>query len=103
MKKKTFVTVALTNCVCFVYIHAYIIYVLCVLFQISGDANEDQILTAATLYMGRPEILTRVLNDLYHLFRNGRNDPNKQWTTLDIILEGMDMHVLEKHIQICGR
>ncbi|XP_077302367.1 protein zer-1 homolog [Arctopsyche grandis] len=70
--------------------------------KISGDANEEQILTAATLYMGRPEILTRVLNDLYHLFRNGQNDPKKQWTTLRIILKAMDMHVQEKHIQICG-
>lgn len=40
--------------------------------QVSGDANERQILTAAQAYIDRPEVLQKVLNDLFRLFRYER-------------------------------
>lgn len=67
---------------------------------ISGDGNEDQILTAAVAYMDRPEMLTRVLNDLYHLFRYENNAHIGR--ALNIVMEAMNRHVTEKHIQISG-
>jgi len=50
--------------------------------------------------MGRPDVLTRVLNDLYHLFRY---ETKKLYKALMIVLQAMDTHLDEKHIQICGR
>ncbi|XP_048488430.1 protein zer-1 homolog [Plutella xylostella] len=67
---------------------------------ISGDANEDQILTAAVAYMGRPVMLMRVLNDLYYLFRYENNAHVPR--ALSIVLDAMDQHLGEKHIQISG-
>ncbi|XP_013189425.1 protein zer-1 homolog [Amyelois transitella] len=67
---------------------------------ISGDANEEQILTAATAYMDRPAMLARVLNDLYYLFRYEINAYVGR--ALNVVLCAMDTHVLEKHIQISG-
>lgn len=67
---------------------------------VSGDANEEQILTAATAYMERPAMLTRVLNDLYYLFRYENNAYVAK--ALYIVLEAMDQHISEKHIQISG-
>ncbi|XP_037299962.1 protein zer-1 homolog isoform X2 [Manduca sexta] len=67
---------------------------------ISGDANEQQILTAAVAYMERPVMLTRVLNDLYYLFRYENN--SYVGRALSVVLDAMDQHVSEKHIQISG-
>lgn len=67
---------------------------------ISGDANEEQILTAAIAYMERPAVLTRVLNDLYYLFRYENN--SYVGRALTVVLDAMDRHVSEKHIQISG-
>lgn len=72
-----------------------------ILFQISGDANEDQILVAALAYIERPYILHKVLNDLYHLL--GHETCQNPSYALHIILEAMDRHLTEKHIQISGR
>ncbi|XP_067009020.1 protein zer-1 homolog isoform X2 [Anabrus simplex] len=68
--------------------------------MISGNANEEQILIAARAYIDRTDILQQVLNDLYHLFRyeTCRNVN----IALNIVLEAMDRHVNEKHIQISG-
>ncbi|PSN54467.1 Protein zer-1 [Blattella germanica] len=68
--------------------------------MVSGDANETQILVAATAYTDRPDVLHKVLNDLYHLFRYGTCQ-NVNYA-LNIILEAMDRHLTEKHIQISG-
>lgn len=68
--------------------------------RIAGDANEEQILNAAVAYIDRPEVLQKVLNDLYHLFRYESCTNNE--TALKIVLESMDRHVQEKHIQISG-
>lgn len=70
-------------------------------FQISGDANEEQILTAAAAYIERPDTLQKVLNDLYHLFRYETCQNIAH--ALTIVLETMDRHLTEKHIQISGR
>ncbi|XP_049884638.1 protein zer-1 homolog [Pectinophora gossypiella] len=67
---------------------------------ISGDANEEQILIAAVAYMERPVMLTRVLNDLYYLFRYENNAYVGR--ALSVVLDAMDQHVSEKHIQISG-
>ncbi|KAJ8737239.1 hypothetical protein PYW07_000510 [Mythimna separata] len=67
---------------------------------ITGDANEEQILTAARAYMERPVMLTRVLNDLYYLFRYENNAYVGR--ALCVVLDAMDQHVMEKHIQISG-
>lgn len=68
--------------------------------RITGDANEMQILTAAKAYLDRPEVLQKVLNDLFHLFRY-------EWCqnsmlALKLILQAMQQHLSEKHIQISG-
>lgn len=69
--------------------------------RIAGDANEEQILNAAIAYIDRPEVLQKVLNDLYHLFRY--ETCTNTDTALKIVLESMDRHSHEKHIQISGR
>ncbi|KAK9499321.1 hypothetical protein O3M35_002374 [Rhynocoris fuscipes] len=68
--------------------------------HISGDKDENQILVAAAAYLERPDILQRVLNDLYQLFRyeNCQNIPK----ALAVVLEAMDRHLTTKHIQISG-
>lgn len=68
---------------------------------IAGDADEDQILTAAIVYQDRQELLTKALNDLYHLLRflNCRQIHR----ALDIVLTAMDKHIRVKYIQISGR
>lgn len=68
--------------------------------QIAGDANENQILTAAHYYHDRPAVLTRVLNDLYHLFRF--ESCKAIHTALDVVLTAMDRHLKYKHMQISG-
>ncbi|XP_037933697.1 protein zer-1 homolog isoform X2 [Teleopsis dalmanni] len=68
--------------------------------EIAGDANEKQILTAARYYYDRPVLLTRVLNDLYHLFRF--ENCKDIHTALDVVLTAMDRHLKFKHMQISG-
>ncbi|XP_017063543.1 protein zer-1 homolog isoform X2 [Drosophila eugracilis] len=68
--------------------------------EVAGDANEQQILTAARYYHDRPVLLTRVLNDLYHLFRF--ENCKDIHTALDVVLSAMDRHLKFKHMQISG-
>ncbi|KAF4526612.1 hypothetical protein B566_EDAN006428 [Ephemera danica] len=68
--------------------------------RISGDAGEQQILTAAAAYLDRPDILQKVLNDLYHLFRY--ESCHDLSLALTLVLAAMDRHLTEKHIQISG-
>lgn len=72
-----------------------------VLFKVSGDANEEQILVAAAAYIERPNILEKVLNDLFRLLRY--ETCQNIGYALHTVLEAMDRHLTEKHIQICGR
>ncbi|XP_067139951.1 protein zer-1 homolog isoform X3 [Centruroides vittatus] len=68
--------------------------------RIAGDANEEQILTAAQVYYDRPEILQKVLNDLFHVFRY--DSCNNSRLALDVVMVAMKQHLTEKHIQIAG-
>ncbi|KAJ9584522.1 hypothetical protein L9F63_021132 [Diploptera punctata] len=68
--------------------------------MVSGDASESQILVAAAAYIERPDVLQKVLNDLYHLFRY-ETCQNINYA-LNVVLEAMDRHLTEKHIQISG-
>ncbi|KAK6629017.1 hypothetical protein RUM43_002834 [Polyplax serrata] len=68
--------------------------------RISGDANEEQTLTAVQAYLDRTDVLTNVLSDLYQLFRYEKCDNVD--TALRLLLEAMDRHLYEKHIQISG-
>lgn len=69
--------------------------------QISGDVNEEQILTAGTVYMNRPDLLQRVLRDIFHLVRTD-NCKNMQ-RTLQIIIDALNNHAHEAEIQVSGR
>lgn len=53
--------------------------------------------------MERPAMLTRVLNDLYYMFRSTERFNSYIAQALTVILEAMEKHVSEKHIQISGR
>ncbi|XP_030380134.1 protein zer-1 homolog [Scaptodrosophila lebanonensis] len=68
--------------------------------EVAGDANEQQILMAARYYHDRPVLLTRVLNDLYHLFRF--ENCKDIHTALDVVLSAMDRHLKFQHMQISG-
>nr|CAD7397256.1 unnamed protein product [Timema cristinae] len=68
--------------------------------RIAGDANEEQIYYAAAANLDRPAVLQKVLNDLYHLFRY-ETCQNINYA-LGVVLEAMDRHINEKHIQISG-
>lgn len=68
--------------------------------RIAGEATEEQILVAASVYQDRHELLTKVLNDLYHLLRF---ETCKQiHKALDVVLSAMDKHIRVKNIQISG-
>lgn len=67
---------------------------------IAGDANEDQILLSAIVYQDRHEMLTKVLNDLYHLLRF--ENCTQIDRALRAVLIAMDKHIGIKHIQISG-
>lgn len=67
---------------------------------ISGEANEAQVLTAAIMYQQRPILLTKVLNDLYHLLRFESCTSIHQ--ALDVVLTAMEKHLNVKHMQISG-
>lgn len=72
----------------------------CFDFQIAGNANEEQILISALAYLDRPEMLQKVMNELFHLFRIENIEFVGQ--ALNIVLEAMNRHLHEKHIQISG-
>ncbi|XP_066603108.1 protein zer-1 homolog [Prorops nasuta] len=68
---------------------------------ISGDANEDQMLIAAHVCMNnKQELLQKILSDLYHIFRY--QTCNKMDQALPIVLEAMEKHPKQKHIQVSG-
>ncbi|XP_066149153.1 protein zer-1 homolog [Euwallacea fornicatus] len=67
---------------------------------IAGNANEEQILISALAYMDRTEMLQKVLNELFHLFRFETCQFVGQ--ALNVVLEAMNRHLSERHIQISG-
>lgn len=87
----------------FIYLHKFFYFIYFLLFsQIAGDANEDQILAAALVCMNNKEdLLQKILNDLYQVFRF--ENCKRMDQALCIVLEAMEKHPSEKHIQISGR
>lgn len=69
--------------------------------RISGNANEEQILIAMQANLDRTEVLANVLNNLYDLYRNEQSENVNE--ALVFLIEAMDRHIHEKHIQISGR
>ncbi|XP_060519306.1 protein zer-1 homolog [Cylas formicarius] len=67
---------------------------------IAGNANEEQILIAALAYLDRTEMLQKVLNELFHFFRFDTCRYIGQ--ALNVVLESMNRHLHERHIQISG-
>ncbi|XP_074110359.1 protein zer-1 homolog isoform X1 [Cotesia typhae] len=68
---------------------------------IAGNANDEQILIAARVCMdNKQDLLQKVLNDLYHVFRYESCERMDQ--ALYIVLEAMEKHLNERHIQISG-
>ncbi|XP_045784158.1 protein zer-1 homolog isoform X2 [Maniola jurtina] len=67
---------------------------------ISGDSNEEQLLIAAEVFIERPAMLSRVLNDLYYKFRITERYNDYASRTLSVVIDAMEQHVTEKHIQI---
>lgn len=67
---------------------------------VAGNANEEQILISALAYMERTEMLQKVLNELFHLFRFETCQYIGQ--ALNVVLESMNRHLHERHIQISG-
>ncbi|XP_071563847.1 protein zer-1 homolog [Temnothorax nylanderi] len=68
---------------------------------VAGDANEDQILIAAHVCMdNKQELLQKVLSDLYHVFRY--ENCHRMDQALCTVLEAMEKHPAQKHIQISG-
>jgi len=69
---------------------------------VAGDANEEQILIAAHVCMdNKQELLQKVLSDLYHVFRY--ENCHRMDQALCTVLEAMEKHPTQKHIQISGR
>uniref|UniRef100_T1IJT0 Protein zer-1 homolog n=1 Tax=Strigamia maritima TaxID=126957 RepID=T1IJT0_STRMM len=68
--------------------------------KITGDANERQTLTAAHAYLDRADILQKVLNDLFKIVRFETCYNAK--AALEVILNAMEKHLTDKHIQISG-
>ncbi|XP_050315742.1 protein zer-1 homolog isoform X1 [Anthonomus grandis grandis] len=67
---------------------------------IAGNGNEEQVLISAMAYMDRTEVLQKVLNELFHLFRFGSCQFVGQ--ALNVLLEAMTKHQHERQIQITG-
>ncbi|KAL1501347.1 hypothetical protein ABEB36_006682 [Hypothenemus hampei] len=67
---------------------------------IAGNANEEQILISALAYIDRTDMLQKVLNELFHLFRFETCQFVGQ--ALNVVLEAMNRHIDERHIQISG-
>ncbi|CAG9864354.1 unnamed protein product [Phyllotreta striolata] len=67
---------------------------------VAGNANEEQILVAALAYLDRTDMLQKVMNELFHLFRLENIEYLGQ--ALNIVLEAMSRHLYERHIQISG-
>lgn len=67
---------------------------------IAGNSNEEQILIAALAYLERPDMLQKVLNELFHLFRFESCEFVGQ--ALHVVLKAMNRHLKERHIQISG-
>lgn len=70
---------------------------------ISGDANEDQVITSLKMYKERAGLLQNVLNESYQLYRFGNSNPLTRHTeALHLVLEAMHRHLADSTLQIAG-
>ncbi|CAD6185634.1 unnamed protein product [Caenorhabditis auriculariae] len=71
---------------------------------VSGDANEDQVITALQMYKDRAGLLQSVLNESYQLYRFGNNKPLQVRHTeaLHLVLDAMQRHLHDGTLQIAG-
>ncbi|CAL7944872.1 unnamed protein product [Xylocopa violacea] len=68
---------------------------------IAGNANEDQILVAAHVYMNNKEnLMLKVMSDLYHMYRY--ENCHRMDQALCAVLEAMEKYPTQKDIQISG-
>ncbi|CAI4231207.1 unnamed protein product [Auanema sp. JU1783] len=71
--------------------------------EISGDANENQVLCALRIYQDRAGLLQSVLNESYQLYRFGNNIPPCRHTeALHLVLSAMQRHLEDSTLQIAG-
>ncbi|KAE8748701.1 hypothetical protein FOCC_FOCC004504 [Frankliniella occidentalis] len=67
---------------------------------VSGDANEAQLLVAASAYMERPPMLKNVLHEIFFILRN---EMFNDWKAcLDTVIQIMDRHLNDESIQTTG-
>ncbi|CAP33571.2 Protein CBR-ZER-1 [Caenorhabditis briggsae] len=70
---------------------------------VSGDANEDQVITSLKMYKDRAGLLQNVLNESYQLYRFGNSNPLTRHTeALHLVLEAMHRHLADSTLQIAG-
>ena len=69
--------------------------------QVSGDANENQLLVAASAYMDRPPMLKNVLHEIFFILRNEMFNDWKE--CLNTVIQIMDRHLKDDSIQTTGR
>ncbi|CAL2035121.1 hypothetical protein CAEBREN_26163 [Caenorhabditis brenneri] len=70
---------------------------------VSGDANEDQVITSLKMYKERAGLLQNVLNESYQLYRFGNSNPLTRHTeALHLVLEAMHRHLADSTLQIAG-
>lgn len=70
---------------------------------ISGDANENQVITSLKMYKERAGLLQNVLNESYQLYRFGNSNPLTRHTeALHLVLEAMHRHLADSTLQIAG-
>ncbi|KAJ1523426.1 hypothetical protein ONE63_001288 [Megalurothrips usitatus] len=67
---------------------------------VSGDANETQLLVAASAYMDRPPMLKNVLHEIFFILRN---EMFNDWKAcLNTVIQIMDRHLNDESIQTTG-
>ncbi|ESP01735.1 hypothetical protein LOTGIDRAFT_139253, partial [Lottia gigantea] len=67
---------------------------------ITGNANEEQVLLAVEVYQDRSLMLYTAFNMLFHRFQGG--EIVNQCRALEGLLNGMQRHPHDKHVQITG-
>ncbi|XP_034232323.1 protein zer-1 homolog [Thrips palmi] len=67
---------------------------------VSGDANEAQLLVAASAYMERPPMLKNVLHEIFFILRNEMFNDWKE--CLHTVIQIMDRHLNDESIQTTG-
>ncbi|CAI2349069.1 unnamed protein product [Caenorhabditis sp. 36 PRJEB53466] len=73
---------------------------------VSGDANEEQVITSLKMYKDRAGLLQNVLNESYQLYRFGNSNPlvraGRHTEALHLVLDAMHRHLADSTLQIAG-